>query len=90
MPEPQQRKSLTTTGGPGRAPNRAMLRALVFLLALTGRAAVEEVRIDVLRDPLPELGAAYIGPAEVNAKQHPRLDHVGDDSGEAAVAPRGY
>ena len=25
-----QRKSLTTTGGPGRAPNRAMLRAVGF------------------------------------------------------------
>jgi dihydroxy-acid dehydratase len=26
----EQRKSLTTTGGPGRAPNRAMLRAVGF------------------------------------------------------------
>ncbi len=30
MPEATQRKSLTTTGGPGRAPNRAMLRAVGF------------------------------------------------------------
>jgi len=30
MPEPMQRKSLTTTGGPGRAPNRAMLRGVGF------------------------------------------------------------
>ncbi len=30
MSEPTQRKSLTTTGGPGRAPNRAMLRAVGF------------------------------------------------------------
>ncbi len=30
MPEPIQRKSLTTTGGPGRAPNRAMLRGVGF------------------------------------------------------------
>jgi dihydroxy-acid dehydratase len=30
MPDPAQRKSLTTTGGPGRAPNRAMLRGVGF------------------------------------------------------------
>jgi dihydroxy-acid dehydratase len=30
MAETTQRKSLTTTGGPGRAPNRAMLRAVGF------------------------------------------------------------
>lgn len=30
MPEPIRRKSLTTTGGPGRAPNRAMLRGVGF------------------------------------------------------------
>lgn len=30
MPDPTQRKSLTTTGGPGRAPNRAMLRGVGF------------------------------------------------------------
>lgn len=30
MPEPVQRKSLITTGGPGRAPNRAMLRGVGF------------------------------------------------------------
>src|SRR5262249_28607220 len=30
MPEPSQRKSLTTTGGPSRAPNRAMLRGVGF------------------------------------------------------------
>ena len=30
MPEGSPRKSLTTTGGPGRAPNRAMLRAVGF------------------------------------------------------------
>ncbi|HSQ54164.1 MAG TPA: dihydroxy-acid dehydratase, partial [Gemmata sp.] len=30
MTEPGQRKSLTTTGGPGRAPNRAMLRGVGF------------------------------------------------------------
>jgi dihydroxy-acid dehydratase len=30
MPEPVQRKSLITTGGPGRAPNRAMLRGVSF------------------------------------------------------------
>lgn len=27
----QERKSLITTGGPGRAPNRAMLRAVGFV-----------------------------------------------------------
>src|SRR5438552_171371 len=31
MSEPRERKSLTTTGGPSRAPNRAMLRAVGFL-----------------------------------------------------------
>lgn len=31
MAETPQRKSLTTTAGPGRAPNRAMLRAVGFL-----------------------------------------------------------
>ncbi len=31
MPADSKRKSLTTTGGPGRAPNRAMLRAVGFL-----------------------------------------------------------
>jgi dihydroxy-acid dehydratase len=30
MPDGTTRKSLTTTGGPGRAPNRAMLRAVGF------------------------------------------------------------
>src|SRR5256714_7115787 len=30
MPAAPSRKSLTTTGGPGRAPNRAMLRAVGF------------------------------------------------------------
>src|SRR4051795_711418 len=30
MAEPAQRKSLTTTGGPSRAPNRAMLRGVGF------------------------------------------------------------
>ncbi len=30
MPDPIPRKSLTTTGGPGRAPNRAMLRGVGF------------------------------------------------------------
>ncbi len=30
MPETPPRKSLTTTGGPGRAPNRAMLRGVGF------------------------------------------------------------
>ena len=30
MTEPTQRKSLTTTGGPSRAPNRAMLRGVGF------------------------------------------------------------
>src|ERR1700739_1354510 len=31
MPSPGKRQSLLTTGGPGRAPNRAMLRAVGFL-----------------------------------------------------------
>jgi dihydroxy-acid dehydratase len=31
MPSDSKRKSLLTTGGPGRAPNRAMLRAVGFL-----------------------------------------------------------
>ncbi len=30
MADAPTRKSLTTTGGPGRAPNRAMLRAVGF------------------------------------------------------------
>ena len=30
MADSRERKSLTTTGGPGRAPNRAMLRAVGF------------------------------------------------------------
>ena len=30
MPDPTPRKSLITTGGPGRSPNRAMLRGVGF------------------------------------------------------------
>lgn len=72
----------------GRASTPALLAS--FLLALARGAAVEEVRIHEFRNPSPQFGAVYVGSAEVNAKQHPRLDHVGYDSGEAAVAPRGY
>ena len=49
----------------GRASTPALLAS--FLLALARRAAVEEVRIYEFRDPLPEYGAIYVGPAEVKA-----------------------
>jgi dihydroxy-acid dehydratase len=40
MADPSQRKSLTTTGGPGRAPKRAMLRAVGFTDADFGKPVV--------------------------------------------------